>query len=211
MVRKSIKHLSLMLLSALSLVACGSETGQTETGPAQTEIGATGPGGGVIIYVDTAGFPCGETLEETCTYLEVAPADSQVERRWSGDDKELVGVGADPATKQKSPHHLIGAGENNSKLIAASAGAGDAQSSAAVYALAYTTPGADDWFLPSIEELAELYEQRSIVDGVRGDSYWSSTEGTAIDAWGIHFESGVTSTNFKWRDKTYYVRPMRAG
>lgn len=37
-------------------------------------VGATGPGGGKVIYVSTAGFKCGPTLASTCKYLEAASA-----------------------------------------------------------------------------------------------------------------------------------------
>lgn len=199
-----------LLASVFTTAACGAadqEKAPRPTGP--VEVGDPGPGGGVIVYVDPVGFDCGKDLEETCTYLEVSPAAAQAERQWSLDVEGRVGVGADPGTQ--TVHHAIGAGEYNSEIIARYPGAGDAATNAAIYALEYATPTADDWYLPSIDELKRVYEQRALVDGVRMDSYWSSTEGTAIDAWGVYFAEGRVSTNFKWRVKTYYAHPMRAG
>jgi len=36
-------------------------------------VGDTGPGGGIVFYVDSAGFTCGPTLGATCYNLEMAP------------------------------------------------------------------------------------------------------------------------------------------
>lgn len=199
-----------LLVSVLGAAACGQADQENTPGATRSfDVGDPGPGGGMVIYVDPVGFDCGKDLKDVCTYLEVAPSAAQVERQWSLDDVNLVGVGAGPGTQ--TPHHAIGAGEYNSEIIARSPGAGDASTNAAIYALEYTTPTADDWYLPSIAELERVYELRVLVDGIRPDSYWSSTEGTAIDAWGVYFAEGRVSTNFKWRVKTYYARPMRAG
>ncbi len=50
--------------------------------------------------------------------------------------------------------------------------------------------GYSDWYLPSKEELHQLYLNRSAVGGFSDDGYWSSTEGSASGAWGQGFFGG---------------------
>ena len=50
--------------AAPAAAACAS--GATYT------VGSTGPCGGIVYYVDSAGFSCGPTLALVCNYLEVA-------------------------------------------------------------------------------------------------------------------------------------------
>jgi hypothetical protein len=58
--------------------------------------------------------------------------------------------------------------------------------------------GYDDWFLPSIDELRKLYENREAIGtGYTGyppdQRYWSSTEWEKSIAWHFSFYSGVAS------------------
>jgi len=75
-------------------------------------------------------------------------------------------------------------------------------------ARAYRGGGYDDWYLPSKEELNQLYLNRSAVGGFASGVYWSSSEINAYGAWIQGFVSGNQNYNFKnveWR-----VRPVRA-
>jgi hypothetical protein len=45
----------------------------------------------------------------------------------------------------------------------------------------------DDWFLPSFDELNEMYEQRNVIGAGIG-YYWSSSEADYTSAWAIGFE-----------------------
>lgn len=68
--------------------------------------------------------------------------------------------------------------------------------------------GYSDWFLPSTEELNQLYLNRRAVGGFSPDFYWSSTEGGADYAWNNNFDNGNQngySKHHEWR-----VRPVRA-
>ncbi|MGB7511331.1 MAG: TIR domain-containing protein [Pelodictyon phaeoclathratiforme] len=68
--------------------------------------------------------------------------------------------------------------------------------------------GYNDWFLPSKEELNQLYHNRSAVGGFAFGIYWSSTEYAADVAWNQVFGNGSQRYNVKgseWR-----VRPVRA-
>jgi len=103
---------------------------------------------------------------------------------------------------------LIGEGKANTDNILAKYPTATFPNSAAAVARAYRGGGYDDWYLPSKEELNQLYLNRSAVGGFASGVYWSSTEINAYGAWIQGFVSGNQNYNFKnveWR-----VRPVRA-
>lgn len=102
----------------------------------------------------------------------------------------------------------IGCGKENTKeIVKASYGI----SCAASYCDNLVNGGYDDWYLPSLVELNQLYIQRDIIGGFKPESYWSSTkrEGNLDnDAWMQDFYNG--SGAFM---QSYYglkVRPIRS-
>ena len=61
----------------------------TTLAPVVYQVGQTGPGGGIIFYKHASGtFACGATLNQNCTYLEVAP------NTWSGGSADPTKVWA---------------------------------------------------------------------------------------------------------------------
>lgn len=168
-------------------------------------IGDIGPGGGKVFYVATTPFtvidaPCGSN----CRYLEAAPtrkgkgAWSDVTAPWSGNAGAFIG----------NTGTAIGFGFSNSNAIINQSGAGTA--GAASIAKAYRGPNRlTDWFLPSKDELNELYSERVIVGGFVLGNYWSSTEAGTGDAYYQYFLDGQQPTALKY-DSTLYVRPIRA-
>jgi hypothetical protein len=106
---------------------------------------------------------------------------------------------------------VIGTGYQNSLDIVAQSG-NSAATSAAVAVRAYTGGSKNDWFLPSQNELAQLYAQKTSVGGfVNYDywsSYWSSSEDGAYNAWSQSFNSGGQRNSLKI--SVFYVRPVRA-
>ena len=54
----------------------------------------------------------------------------------------------------------------------------------------YSQNGFDDWFLPSKDELNELYGKRTEVGGSFSANYWSSTESMSSNAWYNLFAGG---------------------
>ncbi|MEI6336664.1 MAG: DNRLRE domain-containing protein [Methylococcaceae bacterium] len=116
-------------------------------------IGDNGPAGGKVFYVTDAGLHG----------LEAAPADHSAYVQWgcygtmlSGADGSAVGTGA----------------ANTADIVA-----GCAQSdTAAKIADAYVLNGYTDWYLPSIDELILLYQQKTVVGGFANTYYWSSSE-----------------------------------
>ena len=171
-------------------------------------VGQTGPGGGKVFYVATTAFSCGPTLAATCTYLEAAPSG------WNtGADPLLTwatSVNNNPVTRVPGAGALetaIGTGYKNSDAIVAQTG-NVAASSAAVVARAYRGNSLSDWYLPSINELTELYNQRTLIAGLQAAGYWSSTEGEANQGIRIEFQMPFTGGHLK--DDPKLLRPIRA-
>jgi hypothetical protein len=59
-----------------------------------------------------------------------------------------------------------------------------------LFVCCYTLNGFSDWFLPSKDELNELYLQKAVVGGFTIFAYWSSSEVDAIYAWAHIFDNG---------------------
>ena len=147
-------------------------------------IGDIGPGGGKVFYDAGSVQPWGR-------YMEMGPEFTRTE--WC-DVWDLFVAG----TKE-----LIGSGKENTDKIVAACGAGAANTVSD-----YDVGGKTDWFLPSKDELYELYKQRDSVGGFETDKYWSSSQYVAYAAWGQYFTNGYQSGS-----ATHYangVRPVRA-
>ena len=147
-------------------------------------IGDIGPGGGVVFYDAGSVQPWGR-------FLEAGPALARTE--WCDDSTPSVA-----GTKE-----WIGSGKKNTELIA------DACRSGAANTVSdYDGGGKNDWFLPSKDELNELYKQRDSVGGFEKGYYWSSSQYGADAAWLQLFTNGNQDGSDK--DGTLGVRPVRA-
>jgi hypothetical protein len=80
---------------------------------------------------------------------------------------------------------------------------------AAKVAKNYSLNGYVDWFLPSVDELNLLYQQRAVVGGFYNDIYWSSTEQDDVFAWGQYFIF-PSSPGYTFKDIPLRVRAVRA-
>ena len=162
------------------------------------QLGATGPAGGIIfITPDTVG-------NSTGMYFEAAPSASQVQRSWATGGNQSSAVSGADAT-------AIGFGSQNTIDIVAQSGNVSA-TSAAAYASGYEYGGFSDWFLPSLDELQELYAIEDLdpgtIPGLLGSNYWSSTEHSATQA---KYENlGDGGQGFSAKSNALYVRPVRA-
>ncbi|MDR0584510.1 MAG: hypothetical protein LBG57_09210 [Treponema sp.] len=124
----------------------------TVVGSTSYSVGDTGPGGGKIFYVSPAGFTSNGV---TCHYLEATVSDLGP-AEWGANGT------------------AIGTGYTNTQTIITALSSGTPESGrAAQLAAAYNGGGFTDWFLPSQDELQELYQS-----GLTGlsPSIWSSTE-----------------------------------
>ena len=171
---------------------------------ASCALGETGPGGGVVFYVQALGgtFPCGPTLTAACKYLEAAPttginAWTDSTYQWSGNTTGLIGSNAQG--------EAVGTGYKNTEAIVTQSSTADR---AGTIARAYRGPNnLSDWYLPSKDELSVMKTEKVRV-GISTGNYWSSTEYIiGSDAWYQDF-AGISPANLK--SSTYYVRPVRA-
>ena len=193
-------------------------------------VGDTGPGGGIIFYVNTAGFVCGPTLAARCNYLEAAPTSglsawTDAPYAWSGNTSASIG-----ATAQGT---AIGTGYANTLAIVGQSSGGSTGSKAGTDSRAYLGPnGLSDWYLPSLDELNQMCKWANAVAwtsdatrctngtlnagtghglnaaGFSNTLYWSSSESSSGNASVQDFYAGV-QLNFG-KGTTNYPRPIRA-
>ena len=170
-------------------------------------VGDTGPGGGIVFYKAVSAFACGPTLAASCLYLESAPAnwsggsDSAISISWSGNTTQSVGSGGgDTATAT-----AIGWGYRNTLAAVAQS---NTSNKVITRARAYTGGGLSDWFVPSKDELNQLYLRRATVGGFTSTSYWSSSEFSATNVYEQDFSNGNSWNNGKSGGDT--LRPIRA-
>jgi hypothetical protein len=101
----------------------------------------------------------------------------------------------------------LGTGETNTTAIDAACTSGAAQGAAD-----YTNNSIGDWYLPSKDELNQMYLARTIIGGFTSASdaayYWSSSEYDAAGAWLQGFDTGLQYSPSK--SDTNWVRPIRS-
>jgi len=71
-----------------------------------------------------------------------------------------------------------------------------------------TLNGYTDWYLPSQDELNQMYLQKAVIGNMRHDIYWSSTEDGLYAAYYQFFGDGLQSWTTK--DVQYFVRAIRS-
>jgi hypothetical protein len=155
-------------------------------------IGETGPGGGVVFYDK------GEKLDGW-RYLEATPGDLG-EAKWGAYNKYVSGTGTD-----------IGTGQKNTQIIVAFLNQAGETGCAAQMCDAYSLNGKDDWFLPSKDELNQMYLSGLKEQGLGGfkDGWrWSSSAYRNYYAWYQNCSDGFQLANLK--NFTAYVRGVRA-
>jgi hypothetical protein len=153
-----------------------------------SELGDTGPAGGIIFY-DKGSYSNG------WRYLEAAPSDQSSGIQWGGYGTSVGGTSTG-----------IGSGAANTAAIVARLGTGS--SYAARLCADLELGGYDDWFLPSKDELNQMYQQRGVIGGFASDKYWSSSEGSSSYAWGQDFGNG--SQGYVYKYVNLRVRACRA-
>jgi hypothetical protein len=161
-------------------------------------IGDTGPGGGKIFYVSETGFTMTDN-NQVCHYLEAAPADIPTELTWVSSAYQNTYISGTAGT--------IGTGKKNTALILAT----DADAPAAKACNDYSNGGKTDWFLPSRDELNQLYVNRASVGNMRTNDYWSSCQGGYNNgAWYQRFSDGKQVNDSYTKNKAFSVRAVRA-
>jgi hypothetical protein len=171
-------------------------------------IGATGPAGGIIFYVSEEGFTM-TGIAGTCHYLEASPANltggtgSESTMRWSTAIPDPFPV-TFPVTN--GTLETIGSGKNNTAIIIAAESAaypGNTYIYAARACSEYRGGGKNDWFLPSKDELNELFKAEVKLDIPR--FIWSSSQFSYDSyAWSLFFSGALQGQN-KADDFTVYA------
>jgi hypothetical protein len=189
------------------------------------KMGMTGPGGGLIFFVDY------NNEYATYDYLEAAPTDgvfaSSATGAWATATTNC-GAAAPQATSCQSAtiytetgvglatikglHRGLFGGKAATAAIVARHDAGPVAKNlyAAGVADDYVANGITDWWLPSKDELQKMQENLNNkgVGGFAAAFYWSSSEANAYYAWEQNFNYG--SQNYSTKDSAHYVRPVRA-
>ena len=141
--------------------------------------------GGIIFYLDSA----------KAHGLIAAPADQSTGIQWYNGTYTVTGATGT----------AIGTGQANTNALITAQGAG---SYAAKLCDDLVLGGYRDWFLPSKDELNELYKNKVVVGGFAGAWYWSSSEFDGSLAWIQRFGSGVQFDGSK--SSALAVRAVRA-
>lgn len=185
-------------------------TGRSCTASGPCSLGDLGPGGGIVFY------DAGEH-KTWGRYLEMAPASTEVAglpwKNLSVVDKKrplYVNTSRYSARVQRIIAKRMGMGRQNTRLIVRKYGVANY---AARYAADLVFNGHDDWFLPSEDELNEMYKFAHVgelpLDGTKDSFYWSSSEYDFNNAWTVNFKDGQQFDREKYNVPTPTVKALR--
>jgi hypothetical protein len=155
-------------------------------------IGDAGPAGGIVFF--DLGF-----IKDGWRYLEAAPAKDEKRAEWGayGEGLAVTETG-------------VGFGKRNTQIIVERlSGLGETRQAAQICA-DLEIKGYKDWFLPSKDELDQMYmnlKQKGL-GGFEGKMYWSSSQYDNFNAWGQNFNNGSKGQHSKRFE--YSVRTIRA-
>jgi len=169
-----------------------------------TIIGTVGPAGGYIFY-DKGNYSDG------WRYLEAAPASSEFTAPWG-----LYGIACNGTNTG------IGTGQANTTAIINTLNTNGETGKAAQLCVALTINGYSDWFLPSKDELNQMYLNLRVGNNIGGFDasgnwpggyYWSSSVSSSVYTWCQRFSDGGQSYGYYTdysRDREFRVRGVRA-
>jgi hypothetical protein len=166
------------------------------------KIGMTGPGGGIVFFVDYQDQYASFCATGDCNYLEASPADVGGNQAWCSDTTTLRNLNA-------WSNSAVGAGRTNTTTADTTCTSGAIQTAVDYTAPAFNGVAREDWWLPSVGELMLMYAnlRQAGVGGFATGAYWSSSEFNDPNAWSQSFESGLQNASAK--DNEDRVRPVR--
>lgn len=155
-------------------------------------VGDTGPAGGIVFY-DKGNY------EDGWRYLEAAPFNTETEAPWGAYRKNIPGT-----------ETAIGSGRQNTKIIAEYLNSIGETERAALICISLSINGYNDWFLPSLDELALMDKNlhKKGLGNFKDEWYLSSTQYFSTQVRGHYFANGGQATLFKHR--AYRFRAIRA-
>jgi hypothetical protein len=173
---------------------CAGTSVILEAGQSSYSIGQTGPAAGIIFHTQ-------QNANGVTQVFEAAPSDIG----------NLMWGCAGFVMNQTAA--VIGSGQQNTNAIISACG----NSTAAALCANYTLNGADDWYLPSINELGLMF-QNLWANGMGNynapnGQYWSSTENSSAGSMIVSIDGAlppnyaVTEDNKSFTD---YIRPCRS-
>jgi hypothetical protein len=195
-----------LIITAGMTITLTSEDQRRVTAQAYN-VGDTGPAGGLIFY-DKGNNSGG------WRYLEAAPVEAEFQAIFSIHNSSYQSLFS--AAPYGTTESSIGSGKRNTKSIFDKSKEITGEWDTAVQkCVELNFRGFNDWFLPSIDELNQMYGnlKRRNLDEFRNDFYWSSTDiGIIHDG-----NQGVRVLNFgdggrisnAGRSNKYIVRPIR--
>ena len=151
----------------------------------ECKIGDIGPGGGVVFY--DAG-----SVQTWGRFLEASRTNAAADQLWCSTYRDIPGADATS----------IGTGAQNTRDMDAACNSGAGQ-----VAADWVSGGRDDWFLPSRDELIEMFKQKKIL-ALDGEFLFSSSEAGYWTAWDIYMGDGTPYPQGKNNGRI--VRPIRA-
>jgi hypothetical protein len=183
----------------LTFAASGLKSATSSPTSVTLAIG-TPYGGGVVAYILQSGDP-GYVAGQTHGLI-AATVDQSTGIIWALPAYQSTAVGGTSTA--------IGTGLANTNAIILQNGVGTTY--AAGLARAYTGGGYADWYLPSKDELNELYLNRVAIGMFESwsTSYWSSSEALFDSAWTQDFASGDQGENGHYKWGVSRVRAIRA-
>jgi len=158
-------------------------------------IGDTGPAGGLIFFDK-------RNNSNGWRYLEVAPVETEFQAQWSVR-----------GTWVENTQEIIGSGRRNTQLIVDTFNRVSGEwDTAAQKVFDLEFGGFNDWFLPSRDELDQMYGnlKRRNLGNFKEEWYWSSTQFNSFNQPSVHlqnFANGRMSSGGV--REQYYVRPIR--
>ena len=201
-------------------IQSGSHSPSTCAQGATCAIGDTGPGGGIVYYVNLSGFTeTGASCSTHCHYLEWAPSgwyqnQSNPTFTWVSDTTHQA-LASLNSVADGTGNEAIGAGFANTAAMLTTNGSYTADTSGIAYAAnayAGTDSSAGQWFIPSYSELSQIYTSGtaalSYSGGFQPFVFWSSSEKSATYAWWISVYNNSGGSGAK--TGTWNARPVRA-
>jgi hypothetical protein len=157
-------------------------------------VGATGPAGGFIFYINQ------NAAVDGWTYLEAAPSDQ------NGSSSGIYWGGYGTTTGATGT--AVGTGKTNTAKIVSVLTSATTTDCAAKLCSSLTIGGYSGWFLPSMDELNLMYTNlyKADLGGFSHGLYWSSSEYYANDAWYHSFGLGIQN----WYSRYYGAFHIRA-
>ncbi|NCA77507.1 MAG: DUF1566 domain-containing protein [Alphaproteobacteria bacterium] len=143
--------------------------------------------GGIIFYIDSTGLHG----------LIAAPTDQSIAAQWGCSSKTIGGTSTG-----------IGSGQANTTRIVN--GCSTAGIAARICDDLFMN-GYGDWFLPSQDELNQMYLQQNVIGGFTSGFYWSSSESTFNPSTSAYLQGFPGGNQYGGRKyDTYHVRAIRA-